>query len=69
MELVRPRLDRTDHDSAARAAIFSRSYAGIYLEFLRGIDVREEQNRVHQAVVVVHAIENVVVRLGAKAVD
>ena len=31
--------------------------------------VGEEQNRVHQAVVVVHAVQNVVVRLGAKAVD
>src|SRR5208337_879068 len=66
---IGPALDGTDHDGPARAAVFGWSYARINFEFLRGIDVGKEQNRVHQTVVVVHAVQDVVVRLGAKAID
>ena len=69
MILVRALLGRADHDGAARPAIFRRSYAGVHLELLRCIDIRVEQNRVYQAIVVVHAVQNVVVRLRPKAVD
>src|ERR1700756_3164896 len=66
---VRAALDGADHNGATGAAVFGRRDVGVYLEFLRGIDVREYQNRPYHPVVIVHAVEDVVVCLGTKPVD
>jgi hypothetical protein len=68
MKLIGPRLEGAHNDGSARAANSAGSDAGVHFEFLRRIDIREEQNRVDQAVVVVHAVQDVVVCLGSKAV-
>jgi hypothetical protein len=68
MKLIGPRLEGADNDGSARTAELRWGDAGTHFEFLRRIDIREEQNRVDQAVVVVHAVQDVVVRLGSESI-
>jgi hypothetical protein len=65
VDLVGTGLDGADDDGAAGTAEFGWGHAGVDFELLSGIDGRKEEDGVDQAVVVVHAVEDVVVGLGA----
>ncbi len=67
--LVGAALRRADHDGAAGASVLGRGDVRVDFEFLRGVDVGIEQNRVHEAFVVIHAVQDVIIRLRTKAVD
>ena len=69
MNLVRSGFDRADNQTTPGTAVLRRRYAGGYLEFLCGVDRGKEEDYVLQAIIVVQAVQDEIVRLGTEAVN
>src|ERR1017187_10587856 len=61
VELVGARLDAGLYDSAAAASKLGRGDAGVYLKFFNSFGRGKEYDRIHQALVVIDAIEKEVI--------
>src|ERR1700722_240835 len=69
MELIGARFDGCVDDAALEIAEFSRSIGGNEVEFLDGVGRGGNGQIVFRSLVVIHAVENEVIRLLAVAVD
>jgi hypothetical protein len=68
MNSIDSRFDRGLRDGAAGASKFCWSRTRIHAKFLRTFDIREKVKRIHQRLIVVDAVENIVVGLRPKPV-
>src|SRR5579885_3905029 len=68
MQVIGSRFDGSLNDGTTSASELCRGHARIHAKFLGRIHVREKDYGVHQGLVIVNAVQNVVVRLLSEAV-